>query len=445
MPDLSVALIREAADVERAVARAYAALAVAAAVPTGRRAEILLAVAAGLKAAAEPFAEAIVAEVDKPVDLARAEVARAAATFEAAAYAAGAGTGELRPLDFSPGYPAREALVRRVPAGVVLAVTPFNFPLNLVAHKAAPAIAAGCPLILKPALHGAIVAARLVRLVHEAGWPVDAMQILPLADDALAAPMLADARIRVFTFTGSAAVGWRLRDLAHKKTVGLELGGDAFAVVHEYADLAFAAARIAFGAYAFAGQACISVQHVLVHRAVREAFEAAFVQAVDSLRVGDPRTSGVVCGPLLRDRDADRVTQWCADAVRGGARVVRDFGRDGRLLGPKILTDVPADAALATEEVFGPVADLAVYDDAADVVRRINDSKYGLQAGVFTRDHRFVKRLFSESEIGGLIVDDVPTLRFDAMPYGGMRGSGLLREGPAYALEWMTERKTLVW
>lgn len=445
MSAFSVEPVRDPLAVERAVARAYAARAAAAAVPTGRRAEILLAVASALKTGAESFVGEIVAEVDKPVDLARAEVLRAVSTFEAAAYVVGAGTGELRPLDFSPGYPAREALVRRVPAGVVLAITPFNFPLNLVAHKVAPAIAAGCPLVLKPAPAGVRTAALLVRAVLDAGWPADALQFLPLADDALAAPMLADARIRVLTFTGSAAVGWRLRDLARRKTVGLELGGDAFAIVHEDADLAFAAARCAFGAYAYAGQTCISVQHILVHRAVRDAFEAAFVGAVDALRVGDPRTPGVVCGPLLRERDADRVTEWCADAVRGGARVLRDFGRDGRLLGPKILTDVPADVALATEEVFGPVADLAVYDDPAEAVRRINGSAYGLQAGVFTRDHRLVKRLFSESEIGGLIVDDVPTLRFDAMPYGGMRGSGLLREGPAYALEWMTERKTLVW
>jgi acyl-CoA reductase-like NAD-dependent aldehyde dehydrogenase len=433
------------AEVERALATAHAARAACAALPTGRRVEILLAVAARLRADAAAFAELIVAEAGKPIDLAEGEAARAAATFEAAALAAGALTGELRPLDFAPGYAAREALVRRVPAGVVTAIAPFNFPLNLVAHKVAPAVLAGCPAIVKPSPATPRTAAALVRAVIEAGWPAEGLHLVHVADDAHAAPLVTDPRVRVLTFTGSAEVGWRLRDLARGKAVGLELGGDACAIVHEDADVAHAARRCAFGGYAYAGQVCISVQHVFVHRARYDEFRAEFLRAVDAVPTGDPRRRGVLVGPLLRDRDADRVTAWVAEAVASGATVVRDAGRDGRLVGAKVLEGVPPGAKLATEEVFGPVVDLAPYDDLGEAVARANASRYGLQAGVFARDHAVVKRLFRELETGGIVVDDAPTLRFDAMPYGGPKASGLGREGPAYALDLMTERRTLVW
>jgi acyl-CoA reductase-like NAD-dependent aldehyde dehydrogenase len=436
--------IRSEAEVERALASAYAARRACADVATGKRAAELRAIAAGIAALSETFATTIVEEVQKPIDLARGEVARAVATFEAAADAVAADVGERLPLDLPPNFPPKTAIVRRVPAGVVAAITPFNFPLNLVAHKVAPAIAAGCPIVLKPAPSAPKTAFLLRDVVERAGRPKGGFVVAALEDDALAAPLIEDRRVRVLTFTGSAAVGWALRDRAKGKVVGLELGGDAFAIVHEDADLPHAAARCAFGAFAYAGQVCISVQHVLVHRSRRDAFVAALVAATDALKIGDPRDGGVVVGPMLRDRDADRVDAWIAEARAAGARIVRDVGRDERLVGPKILEDVPPTCRLGREEVFGPTVDVAAYDRLDEAIARVNASENGLQAGVFTRDLDVVRRLDRELEVGALVVDDAPTFRVDAMPYGGVKGSGLGREGPRYALELMTERKTLI-
>ncbi|HYC78195.1 MAG TPA: aldehyde dehydrogenase family protein [Planctomycetota bacterium] len=432
------------AEVERALAAAFAARRACAEVPRGRRAEILLTVAARLRAEEAAFADLVVEEAAKPVDLARAEVRRAAATFEAAAYVAGSAVGEVRALDFAPAYDDRVALTTRVPIGVVAAITPFNFPVNLVAHKLAPAVAAGCPLLIKPAPATPRSAARLAKLVLDAGWPAEGLHVLPLADDAHAAPLIRDPRVRLLTFTGSAEVGWRLRDQAREKAVALELGGDAFVVVHADADVARAAARCAFGAFVYAGQTCISVQHVLVHRSILAPFRDAFAAEVRALPTGDPRTPGVVVGPVLRDRDADRIDAWCAEARRGGARTIVEGGRDGRFLEPRVFEDLPPTCALATQEAFGPVADLSGYDALDEAAARVNASRFGLQAGVFTRDVEIVRRLFRELEIGGLVYNEVPTLRYDAMPYGGVKGSGLGREGPAGAYEAMTEARVLV-
>jgi aldehyde dehydrogenase (NAD+) len=338
------------------------------------------------------------------------------------------------------------ALVRRAPRGPVLGIAPFNFPLNLVAHKVAPAIAVGAPIVVKPAPATPLSALVLGELLAETALPAGSWSVLPVPNE-VAAQLVGDPRLPVVSFTGSVPVGWSIRDAVPRKHVTLELGGNAAVVVAPDQDdeaLARAAGRIAtFGMYQ-AGQSCISVQRVFAHGDVAEALTKHVVEAVAALRTGDPTDDATDVGPLIDEAAARRVESWVAEAVAAGARVLTGGSRDGAAYAPTVLTDVPADAKVSCEEVFGPVLVLETVDSVDEAFARVNDSRFGLQAGVFTRDLQVAFRAARELEVGGVVIGDVPSFRADQMPYGGLKDSGVGREGVRSAMEDLTEERVLV-
>ena len=437
----------EPEHVERAVTGATRAAGPLAALPAHARAAALTHVSAGILARAEELAELITAENGKPIMWARAEVTRAASTFRWAAEEARRWSGELQRLDTDPGSEGRLALVRRFPRGPVLGISPFNFPLNLVAHKVAPALAVGAPIVLKPAPKTPLSALVLGELLAGTDLPPGSWSILTVADAAMP-DLVADPRLPVVSFTGSGAVGWQIRAAVPGKHVTLELGGNAAVLVakdwNSPADLAWAAERIARFATYQAGQSCVSVQRVYAEAPVHDALLAAVVEAVARLGTGAPQHPETVVGPLINAEAADRVQEWVAEAVAGGAVVVAGGGRDGTTLAPTVLTGVPRDARLSREEVFGPVLLVEQVADLDEGLARIDDSAYGLQAGVFTRDLTTAFRAHAELQVGGVIVGDVPTFRADQMPYGGTKGSGVGREGLAAAMADLTQERVLV-
>jgi glyceraldehyde-3-phosphate dehydrogenase (NADP+) len=432
-----------AEDVETAVQRAVLAFEKTRVIPTFTRVAILRTVAAELERRRDDLARTIAAEAGKPLKAARAEAERAAATFSAAAAALEAQKGEMLPLDVNTASLGRWGVVKRLPLGPVLAITPFNFPLNLTSHKVAPAIAVGAPVVQKPASKTPLSALALREIVLGAGWPADAYVVLPISG-AAAEGLVLDPRLPVVSFTGSGAVGWRLKSLVPKKRVALELGGNAAVVVHSDADLDDAARRTASGAFSYAGQSCISVQRALVHRPVLEAFREKLLAAASTLVVGDPLDEKTDVGPMIAPAEAARVEAWVAEAVAGGATVLRGGTRVGECLHPTILANTTPPMKVEAQEVFAPVVTLNAYDDFEEALRRVNDSKYGLQAGVFTRDLARIQRAFDVLEVGAVLANDVPTWRADRMPYGGVKESGSGREGPAYAMEEFTEPRLLV-
>lgn len=432
-----------AVHVEEALAAGSAAQHACANQPAFQRRQALLQVARRLEEELERFAQLICREAGKPITLARAEVMRAASTFACAAEESVRVAEKSVPLDVQPHGAGRFGVLRRFPRGLVAAITPFNFPLNLVAHKVAPALAYGCPVIVKPAPKTPLTALHLAALVQETELPREALQVLP-ADPEVADVLVTDPRVRVLSFTGSAQVGWGMRARAGHKHVALELGGDASVIVHEDADVAFAAHRIALGAFGYAGQVCIAVQHVLVHARVRTRFLEALLDAIGTHIVsGDPRDPRVVNGPLIDPLAADRVERWLDEAEEQGARRILRGRRDGRILLPSVLEEVPPSTSLGCEEVFGPVCTVSTYESLDDAIARVNQSRYGLQAGLFTDQLSTVWRAFEGLEVGGLIHNDAPTFRVDSMPYGGAKESGLGREGPAFVLDDFTERRLL--
>ncbi len=430
------------AEMEAAAAAAARSFAVTRAMPAHRRAEILRRVAVLLVEHGEELAALIRDEGGKPIALARGEVSRAVDTFALAADEATRIDGEVFGLDGTAGGVGRTAIVRRFPRGPVLAIAPFNFPLNLVAHKVAPAIAAGCPVIVKPAEQTPSAAIVLGELCVQAGWPAEAISVLP-CDRSVASTLVDDPRLPVLSFTGSDAVGWQLRARVPRKQVLLELGGNAAAILDAEADLDLALPRITLGGYAHAGQTCISVQQVLVHQSrLREARDRLIVESAKVPR-GDPSDPATVCGPMIDQRQLDRITAWVGQAVGRGARA-HGGGRDGNVIAPTLLEEVPEDSPLARDEAFGPVMVLRPFstlDEAFDVVNR---SRFGLQCGIFTRDVRTLWRAFDRLEVGGVIHDDYPTFRVDGMPYGGVKDSGVGREGPRWAIRDFTEERLLV-
>ena len=432
-----------AEDIEAAVRRAVLAFEKTRVIPTFARVAILRKVAAALEARRDGLAQTIAAEAGKPLKAARTEAERAVATFSAAAAALEAWKGEMLPLDVNAASLGRWGVVKRVPLGPVLAITPFNFPLNLTAHKVAPAIAVGAPVVQKPASKTPLSALALREIVLEAGWPADAYAVLPISG-AAAEGLVLDPRLPVISFTGSGAVGWRLKSLAPKKRVGLELGGNAAVVVHSDADLDDAARRTASGAFSYAGQSCISVQRALVHRPALETFRDKLLAAAAALAVGDPLDERTDVGPMIAPAEAARVEAWIAEAVAGGAMALREGKRVGECLAPTILVNTTPSMKVEEQEVFAPVVTLNAYDDFEEALRRVNDSKYGLQAGVFTRDLARIQRAFDALEVGAVLANDVPTWRADRMPYGGVKESGSGREGPAYSMEEFTEPRLLV-
>jgi len=430
-------------EMDRAVRCAVDAFKACRTLPTHRRAELLAGMADGIRRRRDELAGVIVAEAGKPLALARGEVERAANTFRLAVEETRRIGGEVIPLDLQAGADGRVGITSRFPLGPVAAISPFNFPLNLVAHKVAPALAAGNTVVLKPASKTPVSAHILGEIGREAGLPAGALNVVPAAVET-AENLVTDPRIRMVTFTGSAEVGWRLRARAGKKKVLLELGGNAAAIVEPGADLEFAARRIALGGFAYAGQVCISVQHVLVHEEVFEPFRTLFLEAVEALPAGDPGDPATVVGPMISRESADRVMGWVDEAVSAGARVLAGARQRGALIEPTVLQGTDAAMRVGCREVFGPVVTLDVYSDFADALERVNASVYGLQAGVFTADLRRAFEAFRRLEVGGVIINDYPTFRVDHMPYGGVKESGLGREGVRYAVEEMTEPRLLV-
>jgi glyceraldehyde-3-phosphate dehydrogenase (NADP+) len=346
-------------------------------------------------------------------------------------------------MDLQAFAAGRWAMVRRFPLGPIAAITPFNFPLNLVAHKWAPALATGCTIVHKPASQTPFSSLLLAELVEQAGWPAGALNVLPLSSRD-AERLVADERLKILSFTGSVAVGWDLKKKAGKKRVTLELGGNAGVIVHHDADLEYAADRCSTGGFSYAGQSCISVQRIFVHSSVMNGFLAAFLPRVQKLNMGDPLEEATDVGPMISEADAQRAEEWINEATAAGAQLLCGGKRNGPLLEPTVLTGTRPEQLVNCREVFAPVVTVEPYDDFEEAVRRVNDSLYGLQAGVFTRDTKLLFQAYEELEVGGVIAGDVPTFRIDHMPYGGVKDSGLGREGLRYAIEEMTEQKILV-
>lgn len=440
---IAVVNYASARDAEEAIERAATAFEMTRGLPSYVRADILRRVAGELTARKEEFAEIITAEAGKPIRDARIEVTRAIQTFTVASEEAKRSGGELLPLDWLSGSENRWAIVRRFPIGPILGITPFNFPLNLVAHKVAPALASGNPIIIKPAPQTPLSALMLGEIVCAAGWPEGGLSILPCANDVVG-QMLADERIKKLTFTGSAEVGWMLKARVPKKKVTLELGGNAAVIIEPDADLDFAAKRCVQGGFAYAGQTCISVQRIYVHEAIAEPFLTRLLDGVRNLIVGDPKDERTDVGPMISLAAAERAEGWIREAVQAGAKVLIGGERSGSFLMPTVLADVTPDMRVSCEEVFAPVVVVNRYADFAEALRSVNASRYGLQAGLFTRDVSRIFRAYQAIEVGGLIVNDVPSYRADHMPYGGVKDSGFGREGVRWAIEEMTEPRVLV-
>ena len=433
------------ADARQAVHHAVASLRRTRALPRWKRCEILEGVASALSEQKERFAQLIVAEAGKPLGQARAEVDRSVRTFKIAAEESARLGGESIPLDLTEGNEGRWGLVQRFPVGPVLAITPFNFPLNLVAHKLAPALAAGCPVILKPASKTPFTALALGEVILKAGWPAEALAVLPLSDvDTLWLAEKED-RIKLVSFTGSAKVGWELKAHSGRKRVLLELGGNAAMIVcGDWPELDEAAQRSAHAAFDYAGQTCLSLQRVFVERRIFQTFLWKVVEATGKLVSGDPSAEATEVGPLVRLSEAERVERWIKDAVAAGAKLVTGGERHGSVVTPAILTGTKPGMNVRDEEVFGPIVAIEPYDDFEQALADVNHSKYGLQAGLLTRDAGRILTAYRELEVGALIVGDTPSWRLDSMPFGGVKDSGLGREGIRSAIDEMTEPRMLV-
>ena len=434
----------DAATIERAIAAAVAAEAPLRALPPYARQHILEHCVTRFRERQEELALTLCVEAGKPIRDARGEVTRLIDTFKVAAEEAVRIDGEVLNLEISARARGYRGCTRRVPVGACSFITPFNFPLNLVAHKLAPAIAAGCPFVLKPSEKTPLGALLIGEVLAGTELPPGAFSILPLPGPS-SAPLVEDDRLRLLSFTGG-QVGWQLKARAGRKKVVLELGGNAACIVDaDQGDrLEAIVERMAFGAFYQSGQSCISVQRVLVHRSLYDAFRTRFVAAASALRAGDPRDESVTLGPLIEPAAAARVRAWIDEAVAGGARLLCGGGGDGALVPATVLEAVPAQARLQREEAFGPVALLEPFDDFEAALARVNDSDYGLQAGLFTHDLRRALRAWDELEVGGVVIGDVPSFRVDNMPYGGVKRSGLGREGIRASILEMTEPRLLV-
>ncbi len=391
----------------------------------------------------EELAMALCIEAGKPIRDARGEVTRLIDTFRIAAEEAVRIYGEVLPLDISPRARGYRGMWKRVPIGPCSFISPFNFPLNLAAHKIAPAIAAGCPFVLKPASLTPVGALLIGEILAETDLPEGAFSILPCRRDG-ADLFTTDERLKLLSFTGSPDVGWKLKQRAGKKKVILELGGNAAVVVDRDADLEDAVGRIVFGAFYQSGQSCIGVQRIIVHEDVYEEFRDRLVAATKALVVGDPKNEETFVGPMISEAEARRLEQWIESALASGGRLLCGGRRDGALLEPTLLENVQPEEPIVAREAFGPVAVLSRFREFDEALAAVNDSVYGLQAGIFTRDIYKVQRAWDELEVGGVIIGDVPSWRVDHMPYGGVKESGLGREGIRFAIEDMTEIRLLV-
>ncbi|MBX3236083.1 MAG: aldehyde dehydrogenase family protein [Nitrospiraceae bacterium] len=411
--------------------------------PAHARASILAKTAQLLQSRQEEFAQTITAEAGKPITDARREVGRGIQTFIVASEEAKRLGGEVIPLDWSPGMESYWGMTRRFPLGAILGITPFNFPLNLVAHKVAPALAAGNAILIKPAPQTPLTALLLGEVLAEAGLPAGGYNVVPCSN-AVAEQLVIDPRFKLLSFTGSAPVGWMLKAKCGKKKAVLELGGNAAVIVEPDADLDHAAQRCVTGGYTYAGQTCISVQRIFVHESVIGPFTDKIVAQVSRLESGDPTDERTVVGPLIDTGAARRVEHWIGEAVTQGAKVLHGGGRTGSVVPPTVLSQVTPAMKVSCHEVFGPLVTLTPYRDFDAVLQAVNDSDYGLQAGIFTQQVGRIFRAFDRLEVGGVLANEIPTFRADHMPYGGVKDSGIGREGVRYAMEDMTEPKLLV-
>jgi glyceraldehyde-3-phosphate dehydrogenase (NADP+) len=428
---------------EAAVVATEAAFEVTRRLPAYERSRILREISAGIKARREELGRLIATEAGKPIRDALTEADRATLTFRLAAEEAERIGGELVPLDLMASSRGRTAITRRFPIGPIAGISPFNFPLNLAAHKVAPAIASGNPIVLKPPSKDPLTMLTVGEIIAEAGAPEGSVSILPMTRE-LGDRMVEDERFKLLTFTGSPSVGWRMKARAGKKKVVLELGGNAGVIVDASADLDWAVKRILVGAYTYAGQVCISVQRLFVHEAVWDGLMERLVAGAETLKVGDPFDPETDLGPMVDAAAADRTQRWVDEAVALGGKVLTGGRADGMFFPPTVLVDTPTTAQVCSNEAFAPVVVAFRFNDFDAAVRGVNDSSFGLQTGVFTNDLRNAWTAFEELEVGGVILNDVPTYRIDHMPYGGVKDSGLGREGLRYSIEDMTEIRLLV-
>jgi acyl-CoA reductase-like NAD-dependent aldehyde dehydrogenase len=408
------------------------------------RATILDRVAAELEARHDEVARTICEEAGKPLKAARVEAMRAVSTFTMAAVEARKLAGDLVPMDASPAGVGKLAFTLRIPIGIVAAISPFNFPLNLVAHKIAPALAAGCAVVLKPASQTPLSALLLAEIESEAGLPPGWLNVVCGPASEIGDVLVEDERVRMISFTGSAPVGWGLRERAPRKKVSLELGNATPVIVAADADVADAASRLAANAFSFAGQSCISVQRIYVAREVHDSFLDQFLPVVESLKVGDPAEEDTDVGPLIAESERERVATWIDEARSLGAEILSGGDLEGDLLRPTVIASPPPAAKVVTEEVFGPVCTVTPFDTLDEAVALANGTRYGLQAGIFTADVKDALNAARALEFGGVTVNEAPTFRADQMPYGGVKESGNTREGPAYTIREMTEERVVV-
>ncbi|MER3417627.1 MAG: aldehyde dehydrogenase [Chloroflexota bacterium] len=432
-----------AEQVEEAVAAAVAAFEETRRLPAYERGRILREISAGIKERREELGRLIALEAGKPIRDALAEVDRAVLTFRLGAEEAERMYGELIPLDLMASSKGRVGITRRFPVGPVLGISPFNFPLNLAAHKLAPAIAAGCSIVLKPPSKDPLTMLTVAEIIERTGLPAGAVSILPMRRE-LGDQLVADPRFKLLSFTGSPSVGWRMKERAGKKKVVLELGGNAGVIVDASADLDWAVKRILIGAFTYAGQICISVQRVFVHETVWEPFMDRFLAGAAALKVGDPLDPATDLGPMVDRAAAERTQRWVDEAVAMGGKVLLGGRAEGAYFPPTVLVETPVTAQVCSNEAFAPLVVAFPFSDFDAAIRAVNDSFFGLQTGVFTNDLGHAWRAFGELEVGGVIVNDIPTYRIDHMPYGGVKDSGLGREGLRWSIEDMTELRLLV-
>ncbi len=441
---IATVALADAAMIDDAIAAAHAAFDVTRKLEPFERSAMLAAAAEGIARRADEFAQTIVSEAGKPVSLAETEVSRAIATFTSAAEEARRSSGEVLDIDAFPAGRGHVGFMRRFPVGVIYGLTPFNFPLNLVAHKVAPALAAGNTIVIKPSPRTPLSALLLAEVLEEAKVPAGAYNVF-VAPNELAPRPLADERVRHVSFTGSVPIGWSIKEQAARKRVTLELGGNGAVIVDEGADLSVAIPAIAIGGFAYAGQSCISVQRIMVHSRIHQRFRDTFVaHVVEHMHAGNPRDRRTLVGPLIDDAAVERVRALLDDAVRSGARILCGGKFTGPCLEPTVLDSVDPRLDICTQEVFAPVVTLHPYENFEQALEMVNDSSYGLQAGVFTRDLGRAFKAFEALEVGGVMINQVPTFRVETMPYGGVKASGFGREGIRWAMEEMSEPRVMV-
>lgn len=442
-----IAQVAQAAlqHLEQAVTAAMKAREACRRFPAWKKYEVLHHIARRLGERKEEFASLICAEAGKPIRFARMEVDRAITTFTLAADAVRNLKGEVLPLDLNAAADGRMGMVNHYPVGIVLAISPFNFPLNLVAHKVAPAIAAGNAVIHKPASKTPLTALLLASIVAETQWPAGGYHVLPCAGR-VGQQLVSDERIPFLSFTGSPEVGWGLKATAGRKKMTLELGGDAAAIISPSADLQDAAQKCALGAFMYAGQVCISIQRMLICKEVYEPFVEAFLREVNALAVGDPGQDATIVGPMIDSGNCSRIESWIGEALQRGARMLNaPSGREGNLVRPQVLSGVQNATKLGSTEAFAPVVMVEEVKEVNEAIHRVNESRYGLQAALFTDSQTEMRKAWEELEVGGLVINQSPTFRSDNMPYGGVKESGLGREGVEYAIREMMEPRLLVW